>query len=135
MSLLAALLKRKKSEEVFDPNPIETDEMPARPYRVLYADLPFYTDPDCRMEVRGARLVVIQCNDPAQKQRPTECMPVVKRYRPGDIVWWDLDNKKQWQEAWYVNPESGNKEKAWSLSVAFQGRVVRRPPTAAAAGR
>lgn len=83
MSLLG-LLFRRRHQEVFDPDPGETREMPARPYKVLHADLPFYSDADCRAEVKGARLLVLRCEDPRHKHTVVECMPSRKRYSRAD---------------------------------------------------
>ena len=51
-------------------------------------------------------------------------MPVLKNYRKGQTVCWELNNKQQWEDAWYVNPETGKGEKAWVLAVEFCGSVV-----------
>jgi hypothetical protein len=122
MPLLRALFGRKKAAP-FDPSPEVLDAMPARPYRVLHADLPFYSDPECGIEVRGARLVVLQCEDPVQQHHPVECMPALKDYRKGQVVRWDTNHKRVWDAAWYVNPETGSKEKAWAHAVEFMGGV------------
>lgn len=123
---MALFFGRKKSEatEVFDPNPGSRDDMPARPYRVLYADLDFYSDPECRTKIEGARLIVIQSEDSKQKHQIQECMPARKKYRVGQLVEWDINNKRIYQENWYRNPETGKTEKAWIQSVEFVGRVV-----------
>jgi len=107
-----------------NPEPEETTSMPARPYRVLHADLPFYSDSKCEKEVQGARLVVLRCEDPEQNQKTIECMPVVKKYRQGQIVSWDLNNKRMWEHSWYRNPDSGEVERAWAQAVEFTGKVV-----------
>jgi hypothetical protein len=124
MSLLD-LLFRRKQKEVFEPDPGETREMPARPYKVLHADLSFYSDPDCRNEVKGGRLLVLQCEDPKQKHKVVECMPAMKSYSQGQIVQWELNNKQIWEAAWYVHPDTGRKDKAWNRAVEFVGRVVK----------
>ena len=126
MSWLKALFGPKKAEAVFDPNPGFIEVMPARPYRVLHADLPFYADPECREESKGARLVVLQCEDPAQQQRPIECMPVLKRYQKGQMVQWEINHKRGWEAAWYVDPDHGAKVKAWTHAAEFMGRVCRQ---------
>jgi hypothetical protein len=119
------LRRREKELPPDNPEPEETTSMPARPYRVLHADLPFYSDSKCEKEVQGARLVVLRCEDPEQKQKTIECMPVVKKYQQGQIVTWDLNNKKLWELSWYKNPDSGEVERAWTQSVEFTGKIVR----------
>jgi hypothetical protein len=91
---------------------------------VLHADLPFYADPECRREVRDARLVVLRCEDPAQTFHPIECMPVLKKYSAGQTVSWDINHKRLWDAAWYRNPDTAAVEKAWAQSVEFTGKVV-----------
>ncbi len=124
MPFLASRGKSREPEN-FDPIPESIDEMPARPYRVLYADLPFWSDPDCTSKVEGARLIVLKSEDPKQQHQIHECMPTRKNYRSGQLVQWDLNNKKIWQNCWYKNPETGNAEMAWTQAVEFIGKVVR----------
>jgi hypothetical protein len=107
------------------PEPEETTSMPERPYRVLHADLPFYSDSKCEKEVPGARLVVLRCEDPAQTRKTIECMPVVKNYRQDQIVTWDLNNKRMWELSWYRNPDTGQVERAWAQAVEFTGKIVK----------
>jgi len=128
MPLLDALFRRKKPEEVFDPEPGVITEMPARPYRVLHADLPFYSDPQCTAEVCGARLIVIRSEDPRQDHHPVECVPCRKNYRRDQILLWDINHKKIWDQAWYINPDTGQKEKAWMGAVEFIGKVYANHP-------
>jgi hypothetical protein len=132
MSLLAALFRPKQPEEPFNPDPGEMDAMPVRPYRVLHADLPFYSDPECKIEVPGARLIVLQCEDSRQKQRTIECMPTMKRYRKGQLVRWDINHKQQWEKAWYINPDTGQSERAWALAMEFLGPVANERVAASA---
>lgn len=113
-----------QAEASNNSNPEVIHEMPARPYRILHADLPFYSDPDCLNEVEGKRLIVLRCEDPKQKQNVVECMPTSKRYVQGQIVSWDIDPKKLSAASWYRNPDSGNKARAWAQSVEFIGKVV-----------
>ncbi len=114
----------KEAETAFDPNPDLVDQMPVRPYRVLHADLPFYSDPECRTGVVGARLIMLRCEDPRQKFHPIEAMPVRRRYQEGQIVRWEINNKAMWEISWFINPENGQKEKAWTLATEFVGPVV-----------
>jgi hypothetical protein len=117
--------RANESSDVFDPNPGFIERMPARPYRVLAADLPFYSDPECKSEVAGARLVLLKSEDPKQKHQIQECMPTRMNYKAGQLVRWDLNNKNMWQGCWYRNPDSNKIEKAWTQAVEFIGRLVK----------
>jgi hypothetical protein len=125
MSLFAALFRRRPRPEVFDPEPETVSEMPARPYRVLHAGITFFSDPECRVPVPDAHLLILRCEDPVQQHHPIEWIPSRKNYRAGDMVQWDINSKQQWTESWFVHPESGNRERAWMRSVEFAGKVVR----------
>jgi hypothetical protein len=125
MSSQIAKSGRNQQNTSFDPYPEETQEMPVRPYTVLHDLLPFYSDSDCREEVQGARLVVLRSDDPRQSHHPTECMPTRKLYSKGQILLWDINGKQQWEESWYLNPETGVREKAWIRSVEFVGKVMK----------
>jgi len=118
-------------EPTFDPNPGETDSMPAIPHKVLHAGLPFYSDPECRTQVPDATIIVLQALDPDDPIQELDVAPTRRQYKAGQIVEWDLNNKKLWEKAWYRNPESGQIEQAWNFHVEFIGRVVSEKSIAA----
>jgi hypothetical protein len=123
---MAWLFGRKtiQTDEAFDPDPGITNEMPARPYRVLHADLPLYSDPECKMKVKDASLIVLKSEDPKQQFAVQECMPTRKKYQIGQLVRWDLNNKEMWQNCWYKDPDSGSITMAWVQAVEFIGKIV-----------
>ncbi len=108
----------------FDPNPGQTNELPALPHRVLYADIPFYSDPDCQKQVTDGTILILQSLDPDDPIQELDIVPTRKRYQAGQILAWDLNNKKLWERAWYRNPETGDIEPAWTFHVEFIGQVV-----------
>jgi hypothetical protein len=118
---------RSNTTRVFDPDPGRIDGMPARPYRVLHANLSFYSDPECSLKIEGAYLIVLKSEDPKQQQQVQECMPTRKKYEVGQLVEWDLNNKKVWQSCWYKNPETSAVEIAWTQAVEFIGKIVSEP--------
>ncbi len=125
MSLPDAQSGRNQQKPGFDPNPGVIQEMPVRPYTVLHDLLPFYSDSNCQVEVQDARLVVLRSDDLRQDHHPIECIPTRKIYSKGQTLLWDVNPKRQWEESWFVNPETGIKEKAWARSVEFVGKVVK----------
>ena len=116
--------KKNQGIEVVDPDPGIMDTMPARPYKVLRADLPFYSDSECKTRVGDSTIVVLKSEDPKQQHSVQECMPTRKKYKIGQLVQWDLNNKKVYQNCWYKNPESGEIEFAWVQAVEFIGKIV-----------
>jgi len=117
-------MSRKKAEEPVDLSPDETDEMPIVPYRVLYSDIPFYSDPECKNEVPEARIAILEMLDPDDKVKELDVVPVLKKYKPGQLLRWNLNNKTEWEESWYRHPKTGQIERAWSLHVEFTGAVI-----------
>ena len=105
-------------------DPDESDEMPQVPYRVLYADIPFYSDSECKKEVAEGRIAVLEALDPDDEFPELDVVPTLNRYEPGRLVRWSLHNKKLWEESWYKNPENGQIERAWMTHVEFNGEVL-----------
>jgi hypothetical protein len=120
---------RSDADEIIDPNPGSIEWMPARPYRVLHTNLSIYSDPLCTSKIEDAHLIVLKSEDPKSQISIQECMPTRKKYRVGQLVQWDLNNKKVWQNCWYKNPETGAVEMAWTHAVEFIGKVVTVPQT------
>ncbi len=100
-----------------------TDVMPVVPHKVLYAALPFYSDSECTRQVEGATITVLQPLDPDGFQL-LDVVPTCKRYDVGDYVSWQLNKDKVWEESYYLNPESGQVEQAWTMHVEFVGRRI-----------
>jgi hypothetical protein len=106
------------------PDPEPSDEMPVVPYRVLYADIPFYSDSECKTEVAEAKITILEALDPDDELKELDVVPSRNRYEPGQLVTWILNNKQLWEESWYKNPETGQIELAWSVHVEFTGQVL-----------
>ncbi len=104
--------------------PVQTDRFPVVPYRVLYSEIPFYSDPECTKEVSDARLVILEAMDPDDSCYEPDILAAKKRYQPEQTVTWELNNKQLWEEAWFRHPKSGQIERAWTLCVEFVGRVI-----------
>lgn len=116
--------KKTKEKESVDPDPGIIHTMPARPYRVMRTDLPLYSDSGCKLKIEDSSLIVLKSEDPEQKHSVEEIMPTRKRYKIGQLVQWDLNNKKVYPNSWYKNPESGAIEMAWIQAVEFIGKIV-----------
>jgi len=122
-------------EANFDPNPGQINEMPTLPHRILYAGVPFYSDPECKQQVTDGTLVVLRPLDPDDPVQELDIAPTRRNYQAGQIVTWDLNNKKLWEKSWYRNPESGAIEQAWIYHVEFIGKIVSPDVVAANAER
>ena len=107
-----------------DRDPGVTDDTPLVPYRVLHSEIPFYSDAECTREVPDAKIAIIKMLDPDDTLGELDVVPVRKRYEPGQLVRWTLNNKMGWEESWYRHPESGAIERAWTYHVEFIGKLL-----------
>ncbi|MDA2928546.1 hypothetical protein MYX84_01145 [Acidobacteria bacterium AH-259-O06] len=127
MGKLAELIKGKFKDRHItepDPNPSVTDQMPTVPYRVLYTNIPFYSDTECKNEVAEAKIVILEALDPDEPYKELDIAPTLKNYKPGQLVTWTSNNKKLWEESWYKHPETGQIEQAWTFHVGFTGELI-----------
>jgi hypothetical protein len=105
-------------------DPEQTDKMPVVPYRVLYADIPFYSDAECKEEVATAKISILEALDPDDEFSELDVVPSFNRYEPGQLVQWTLNNDQLWEKSWYKNPETGQIEPAWTIHVEFIGKIL-----------
>ena len=104
--------------------PEKTNEMPIVPYRVLYTDLPAFSDPECRNQIPDARIAILLPLDPDDQILELDVVPTRYSYQPGQIITWELNNKRTWEAGWYRNPDTGQVEQAWTMHVEFIGQVI-----------
>ncbi|MFQ5739403.1 MAG: hypothetical protein ACE5JX_10370 [Acidobacteriota bacterium] len=104
-------------------HPGMTDVVPVVPYKVLFVDIPFYSDPECRNEVKEARIAILRPLDPDGFDL-LDVVPTSKRYKVNQYVNWRLNNKKSWEACYYRDPHTGGIEKAWTLHVEFLGEII-----------
>ncbi len=100
-----------------------TDVVPVVPHKVLYTDIPFFTDKECTQEVAGARIAVLQPLDPDGFQL-IDIVPTTKEYAPGQYLSWQLNKENLWEECYFRNPVNGQIEQAWTMHVEFIGRII-----------
>ncbi len=103
--------------------PLATDIVPVVPHKVLYTDIPFFTDKECTQEVADARVTVLQPLDPDGFQM-IDIVPTSKEYRIGQYLSWQLNKEKLWEECYFRNPRNGQIEQTWTMHVEFVGKVV-----------
>ena len=104
--------------------PEKTNEMPIVPYRVLYTDLPAFSDPECRNQIPDARIAILLPLDPDDQILELDVVPTRYSYQPGQIITWELNNKRTWEAGWYRNPDTGQVEQAWTMHVEFIGQAI-----------
>lgn len=113
-----------KSTAQLGARPEETDKMPIVPYRVLYTDLPVFSDRECHNRIPDTHIVVLLPLDPDDQILELDVVPTRYSYQPGQIITWELNNKRTWEAGWYRNPETGQVEQAWTMHVEFIGLTI-----------
>lgn len=121
---MAALFKKKKETEVDPSEPHVTDKLPVVPFKVLEVDIPFYRDQGCKDRVEDATLAILQALDPEDDIQELDIVPTTKRYEKGSYVTMNLDNKKLWEDCFFLDPETGQVRKAWQIHVNFIGSLI-----------
>ena len=114
----------RKRVSIEDTSPEQTDQFPQVPYRVLHANVPFYSDPECKNEVKGARITILEALDPDDEFRELDIVPTRTEYRQGQLLTWSLNNKQIWEESWYKHPETQQIERVWARHVEFTGELI-----------
>ncbi len=115
----------REATNSLDRDPGVTDATPIVPYRVLHAEIPFYSDPECTQEVPEARIAILEMLDPDDTLGELDVVPSRKKYEPGQLVRWSLNNKTGWEESWYRPPEKSEIERAWVYHVEFIGQLLK----------
>lgn len=107
--------------------PAVTEDMPVVPYRVLYCDIPFYSDAECTKVVQGASISILRPLDP-ENFGTMDVVPTTKKYQVGQYLSWRLNKENLWEDCFFKNPETARIEQAWTVHVEFVGEVI--SPTA-----
>lgn len=115
---------KESSSSADDMTSQKTTQLPVVPYRVLYAEIPFYSDSECRDQVPDARIAILKALDPDNSYVEPDIVPTLKKYKTGQLLNWSLNNKRVWEECWYRNPETNKIEQAWTLHVEFDGKQI-----------
>ena len=117
-------MEKKTTDQEESRQPRISDRVPFIPYKILAADLPFFTDSECRNEVPEVRLCILLPLDPDDALVVRDIVPTPFKYQAGDYVDWSLDSKTLWEECWYRDPNTSEIKKAWNFHVNFTGAVI-----------
>lgn len=114
--------KKKQTTDTLDPN--QTDKVPVVPFKIIEADIPIYSDPECKQEVEEGKILILLGLDPEEQVVEEEIVPTRLRYKKDQYVTWSFNSKKVWEDCWYRDPRNGEITKAWGLHVEFVGAVI-----------
>ena len=104
--------------------------VPRPSYIVEKANVPLYSDSDCRNERPDVRGVLIETFDADGKSQGTRIYPSTKKYAEGMSLSWEWDtpiayrSDMGWEATWYKDTETGKCTPSWSESLEFIGREI-----------
>ena len=93
---------------------------------VAYPDVELFSDASCVTRIEDAVGVVLNTTSPGGADVNKLIYPTTMRgyYQKNKRVTWEWNLSKTWGTAWYVNPDTGEKEQAWGSSGEFVGRHI-----------
>jgi hypothetical protein len=93
---------------------------------VAHPDVELFSDASCETPIENAVGLVLNTTTPGGADVYKRIFPTIKRgyYQKGRRVAWEWNLSKTWGAAWYVDPDTGEKEQAWSSAGEFVGRHV-----------
>jgi hypothetical protein len=96
--------------------------VPAEKNFVLHPGVDLYSDPEATVPITDAKGVILETVSPGGVSTTLRIFPTTKTdYQLGKQVSWEW-GPRQWGEAWYRDPESGEVKQAWGGSMEFRGR-------------
>lgn len=99
--------------------------LPRDQYLVHHEGVPLFSDQECRHEMPDVKGVILEVKSRGGLIR-REIVPSTERhFRKGKQVSWDWNVDNVFPGAWYQDPESGEKKRAWRQEmVEFVGRNI-----------
>jgi hypothetical protein len=104
--------------------------IPRPRYVVRKANVPLYSDKNCKIERKDVRGVLLETFDADGKSQRVAVYPSTREYVDGMSVGWEWNipvayrSDMGWGETWYKDPETKECTLAWSESMEFIGRDV-----------
>jgi hypothetical protein len=83
-----------------------------------------FSDKECRQSLEGVDGVILETKTPAEKSTARGILPTTRLsyYQTGKGVTWEWNPSNRWGKTWYVDPDTGEKKKAWDSAIEFIGR-------------
>lgn len=85
-----------------------------------------YSDPDCTQEISDAKGLILETTSSGKAEISKRIFPTTRPeyYKKGKQVTWEWNLSKVWQPAWYIDPDTGAKQKGWDSAGEFVGRHI-----------
>ena len=82
-----------------------------------------FRDDQCNQHYPEGRGVILQTISAGATSVTRRIFPTTRGdYERGKLVAWEWNNTRQWDDAWYRDPETGETKYAWGGSLEFIGR-------------
>jgi hypothetical protein len=98
-------------------------------HRVLEVDIDLFTNEECNHVIPGVKGVLIEKLGPQHRRIETRILPTTNEgyYEKGARVTWRWNVENLWSAAYYIDPHTNEKRRAWESSAEFCGERVDEP--------
>lgn len=98
--------------------------IPRQTITVYKKGIELFADSDCSETIADATGVILKITSDDGIKTRFQIFPTTKSnyYREGQEVSWEWDLSKVWDSAWYIDPDTNEKQAAWGSSGEFTGR-------------
>ena len=93
---------------------------------VYHPGVDLFYDLECMQLVEGAKGLILETTSSGKAEVFKRIFPTTRfdYYKRGRRVTWEWDLSRVWGNTWYVNPDTGEKSKAWDSAGEFTGRHI-----------
>lgn len=99
------------------------DRVPRELNEVYETEIPVFSDAEGTREREGVKAVMLRTTSTDRPDDATlRIYPTTRtHFRKGELVAWEWNMGSVWGESWYVHPDTGSIEYAWTSSAEFIG--------------
>lgn len=85
-----------------------------------------YSDSECTQKIHDAKGLILETTSPGKAEVSKRIFPTTRPeyYQKGKQVTWEWNLSKVWQQAWYIDPDTKEKQKGWDSAGEFVGRHI-----------
>jgi hypothetical protein len=95
--------------------------LPHETHTVRFPAVEVFAD-DTATQPREIKAVVLDTTSPGNARR--DVFPTRRQYREGQVLSWEWDTSRAWNESWYRDPDTNEVMKAWDSAAEFAGRPL-----------
>lgn len=101
------------------------DSIPHEKNYVYKHDIVIYKDTNCTIPYEKGKAIILDTHSPNDASQSKRIFPTTKTgFKVGTQLTWEWSFNNQWDETYYIDPDTKEKKCAWSSSAEFVGRDI-----------